>query len=403
MISCGMPTTHRALRWLAPWLALWLGCSNRDPSAAASDAGVAAPPSAAPIATSATAAPPTASAVPSATAAAPAGPLAMAARRLVMNDTDVCVRRAERAWRCSSDTLDAFVRGKKIVDMALGDDHGCFIDEAAHVSCWGSNAHGQLGDGTSMPSDEPRVISDVDKARSIRAKGRRTCALSDGGAVTCWGCSRGDCSGRGRVPERVEDMSDAVAVEVGFHHECALRSAHPMRCWRTRYAEVEYQYVNQDPSVVPALPATSALAIGAAFTCVMDSAGKIRCWGDSGAGALGDGSESRVNPPRGPFRSEALEVTGLDRASWLAAGFEHACAVAADGVPWCWGNIEGGTTPDGAHENITRPTPVAIAGMKDVEEIAAAQRTCALRRSGKVFCWEQARTLKPIEVAVPKG
>jgi alpha-tubulin suppressor-like RCC1 family protein len=35
-----------------------------------------------------------------------------------------------------------------VVDVGLGDEHGCILDQANVVSCWGLNGYGQCGSGT---------------------------------------------------------------------------------------------------------------------------------------------------------------------------------------------------------------------------------------------------------------
>jgi alpha-tubulin suppressor-like RCC1 family protein len=55
------------------------------------------------------------------------------------------------------------------------------------VRCWGSNASGQLGNGTTTDSTSPITVSMITNAIAISAGGAHTCALLSDGTVACWG------------------------------------------------------------------------------------------------------------------------------------------------------------------------------------------------------------------------
>jgi hypothetical protein len=74
------------------------------------------------------------------------------------------------------------------VPLAAGDRHPCAITDGGAVRCWGSNGSGQLGDGTSTGR---LIATDVaglsGGAVSIAADSEHVCALRESGAVNCWG------------------------------------------------------------------------------------------------------------------------------------------------------------------------------------------------------------------------
>jgi alpha-tubulin suppressor-like RCC1 family protein len=57
------------------------------------------------------------------------------------------------------------------------------------VSCWGSNAFGQLGDGTTTDVPSPSAVRGLVHVRTITAGTGHTCALVKGGQVDCWGAN----------------------------------------------------------------------------------------------------------------------------------------------------------------------------------------------------------------------
>jgi alpha-tubulin suppressor-like RCC1 family protein len=55
------------------------------------------------------------------------------------------------------------------------------------VQCWGSNAAGQLGDGSTKDRRVPGPVPGLAGATAILAAGDRTCARLQSGSVLCWG------------------------------------------------------------------------------------------------------------------------------------------------------------------------------------------------------------------------
>ena len=102
------------------------------------------------------------------------------------------------------------------------------------------------------------------------------------------------------------------------------------------------------------------------------------CWGADDQGQLGDDAQSGDDSP------VPVQVAGLT-ATAIAAGYNHTCAVLADGSAACWGANENGQLGDGTNEK--RTSPVAVAGLSDISAIAGGSfHTCAESR-GAISCW----------------
>src|SRR6185436_14857226 len=107
--------------------------------------------------------------------------------------------------------------------VTAGDDHTCAIDAADILWCWGSNEFGQLGIGAAAADREdqptPRSI-DESSWTAVAAGARQTCGIVDG-QVRCWGSNRHGQLGDGENADRsfpllpVGDRADWQAVFAG--------------------------------------------------------------------------------------------------------------------------------------------------------------------------------------------
>ena len=55
------------------------------------------------------------------------------------------------------------------------------------IKCWGANEHGQLGDGTTNPRNQPVAVRDLADVTVLSTGHRTSCAQTSKGAVLCWG------------------------------------------------------------------------------------------------------------------------------------------------------------------------------------------------------------------------
>jgi alpha-tubulin suppressor-like RCC1 family protein len=65
------------------------------------------------------------------------------------------------------------------------------------VRCWGANASGQLGDGSTTTRTSPRLVSGVTDAATVEAGHAETCVVLSGGNLRCWGSNASGELGNG--------------------------------------------------------------------------------------------------------------------------------------------------------------------------------------------------------------
>jgi len=289
-------------------------------------------------------------------------------------------------------TLTAGVAG-----LAAGSEHTCAVLDGAHGSgamCWGHNSFGQLGDGTTVNRTAPVVVAGLVSGVTILAMGGdHTCAVMVGGSVKCWGNNRfgqlGDGTDITRIaPVDVSGLAGGViALVAGERHTCAVTVVGGVKCWGdntfgqlgngfTTPQSVPTDVIGLESGVV-------ALAAGGWHTCALmdaDHGGGVKCWGLNSSGQLGDGTDNQRNAP--------TDVNGLaSGVTAVAAGFEHTCALTAEGAVKCWGANNSGQLGDGT--TTSRNTPVDVSTLVNgITALAVGfEHTCALTAEGAVKCW----------------
>ena len=220
-----------------------------------------------------------------------------------------------------------------------------------------------------------------------------------------------------------------VKVSVTVQKSCALKADGTAWCWG--YGALGDGLAHPSPgggvlvsSATPVMVAAADvvdLDVGQSHSCLRLSDGSMRCWGDDGSGALGQGWTClRWTHPEISEISH-LRCFGQDAAQHLAQGILsnsltpvspvaqsgvvdvsarqfHSCAVHEDGTVVCWGHNGYGQLGNGeVTEEIPEmvetimppnPEPTAVVGLTDAVSVGNGNLfTCALRQAGGVRCW----------------
>ena len=231
-----------------------------------------------------------------------------------------------------------------VTQFAVGLTHTCAVMSGA-AKCWGDNTYGQLGDGTTTQRTSPTQVSTLSSGVvQIAAGNNFTCARTSTGAAYCWGQGT-----TGQLGNATWVNSSVPTMVIGY------------------------------------ASGVSSIAAGGNTACAILSSGALWCWGNGGAGAVGDGAGLHRNTPS-QVTGLTSGVASVDIGGWDNTNYSHACAVLTSGSLRCWG--KNGSSQVGDGTTTDRMSPVQVSGLTSgVTAVAlTAYSSCALA-SGGVKCW----------------
>ena len=153
------------------------------------------------------------------------------------------------------------------------------------------------------------------KVADVSGEVSNTCVVLDGGDVKCWGLNNTHIispfvpgmpvvgSEPGTMGDNLPslDLGDekAIKVAVGFDHACIVLEGGSARCWGGNSrgimgSDVPWPWEGGPLKDVPNLDfgageQVKQLATSYTHACVLLVSGRVKCWGDNGAGGLGYG------------------------------------------------------------------------------------------------------------------
>ena len=274
--------------------------------------------------------------------------------------------------------------GDAHTSISVGSGHACGI-VAQEAYCWGDNAHGQLGLGTSTPASSviPLGVEDPNGWTAIEIEtsegGESTCALFENSGTTrvyCWG--DGSQGALGNDASYGDDYGPLAAVATGSGSG----------------TEITPQASSNDLEIAFFRPAQ--IAAGTNHYCALSVQGLVKCWGYNNYGQLGQENNSQQGHQSNDM-GESLAFTNLGTnltATQIVAGSEHTCALISDGSVKCWGRNDYGQLGQGnssqqGHQSNDMGDYLAFTDLDGVaiKLAAGSHHTCALMDTGEVKCW----------------
>jgi alpha-tubulin suppressor-like RCC1 family protein len=197
------------------------------------------------------------------------------------------------------------------IDVAMAsintEGHSCAVDDLGIVSCWGRNSFGQLGvDPVTAATEVPSVVGALGAALRVATGETHTCAALVDKTVWCWGrnnylqLGQDPITTETHIPQQVPGLSGIVDVDAGRFYTCALEENGQLHCWGRNNAQQLGRVTLEATEAIPGPVVTDAentavpvddfvsFSTGNAHVCATRSNEFAWCWGDRGAGRLGD-------------------------------------------------------------------------------------------------------------------
>jgi len=300
----------------------------------------------------------------------------------------------------------------KAKEIATGRLHACALTMEGAVRCWGYSDHGQIGNGAisdlGVAVPQPAQVTGLESGvQAISTYDDHTCAITASGGVKCWGADNFGQLGTGipytdsrpqlsAVPVDAKGLSSVRQISVGALSACAVTESGALKCWGKNEAGLignGQRHIIGDLDAPDFLPPTDVVGLGSGVTevsvgythaCAVINGGALKCWGDNSYGELGLGEEKTS-----AVFAEPQDVTAVGlNVAHVAAGWNATCVVMKDGTARCFGSDEKGQLGDGKSGTLRKVTePVAVVGLTAVTYVArpGGDRTCAIA-AGAVKC-----------------
>jgi len=211
-----------------------------------------------------------------------------------------------------------------IVSIAAGADHSLAVQSNGHVWAWGANESGQLGNGNFTSSTVPVSVAGITNAVAVagggfEGQGSHSLALLSSGMVMAWGTNADGQLGNGTqttsdVPVSVSGLSNVTQIKAGTFHSMALDTNGQVWCWGFGSLGqmgngMTYSYLNAIQT--PNLNHIVSISAGGGHNLALKSDGTLWAWGYNADGELGLGNTNNS--------LTATQVANLSRVAAIGA------------------------------------------------------------------------------------
>ncbi|MCM8769220.1 MAG: hypothetical protein NC911_06040, partial [Candidatus Omnitrophica bacterium] len=274
------------------------------------------------------------------------------------------------------------------VSIAAGGQHslGLRYDGAnGTLWAWGSNAYGQLGDGTQSNKSTPVQVGTATDWRSMKGGGSYAAGLKTDGSLWVWGENQAGQLGDGSTASKNEPVPlpgdrKWSQMSLGNSHTLAISSDGKLWAWgeNTSGQLGDGSTINRQEPVLINSQTWQTISAGRKHSAAIRSDGTLWTWGDNTYGQLGDGTTLNSSVP--------IKIGNAVNWKTVSCGGKHTVALKTDGSLWTWGDNSSGQLGDGTY--LDRLVPVRVGFDTDwVAVSAGANYSLALKANGSLWAW----------------
>ncbi len=281
----------------------------------------------------------------------------------------------------------------RAVDVCVGADHSCALDDAGVVRCWGDNGDHQVSPDDLVQTSVPTVVAGVPPMRKLACGPTSSCGVSKSSEVWCWGYRPAFAPTEG-APFRLALTGPVDDFTLTSFGGCAIARDHEVRCFPRSLGslhEVEVPGADGATGFGPTDATDSRVCVTRAAkspVCFRASdnpppiakAGSLPLDYPRGAVLFRDASEVPALP--GPPANALAPIAGVRR---FESSRTHGCGIDDGGGLICWGRATAGQLGDGVA--YLHP-PARVPEIDDAVSLSVGDGgACAVRRSGELTCW----------------
>ena len=260
--------------------------------------------------------------------------------------------------------FDGSTPDKSAAFVATGEYTTCAIKLTGALFCWGDNRFGKSGTGGGEFANLPAPVPGFDGTTPERSASMVSignwmgCAVSEIGAVWCWGSNSNYQSGDGTntsprstpvLSKSIDGTSaerTAIAVSAGNATACAVMKNGSVKCWGNAangaFGNTKYTGPVADATAVSGIDGSTlatravSVATSSSNSCALMADSSVKCWGYSDRGQAGTTGSNRVVAP--PFMPSDLDGKEADHAAVsIGVSGYHTCALLKNGNAYCMG------------------------------------------------------------------
>jgi prepilin-type N-terminal cleavage/methylation domain-containing protein len=198
-----------------------------------------------------------------------------------------------------------------VLSIGTGSYHTCAVLNTGILRCWGSNWMRQLNDGTVTPRAIPTTnsISVGQVATQFNGGLYHSCVLLNNGTMSCWGDNSEGQWGNGTIKappsnngkhDNAAGLSGIEQIDAGTYNSCARVNGGIIRCWGINTSgELGNGTVSarSTSATTVNLPREAIdVEIGGFHGCAVLFNGTVYCWGGNNYGQAGKGVFTQIEP-----------------------------------------------------------------------------------------------------------